>query len=273
MLNVVTEKFIKHMIQKIYQVDAFADEVFKGNPAAVCPLNAWLEDGLMQKIAMENNLAETAFYVKQQDQYEIRWFTPTVEVDLCGHATLASAFVLFELEGYEGEVVHFYSKRSGPLKVSKSHEMYTLDFPSDPVVKTALSHELTALFNIAPQEAYRGKTDFLFIFKNEDEILSLVPDLSKIAAVKARGIIVSAPGNSVDFVSRFFAPQSGVNEDPVTGSAHTTLTPFWAKRFNKNHLSAVQLSSRRGNLQCTDKGERVGISGTARLYLKGEIFI
>lgn len=259
------------MKTKIYQVDAFTNELFGGNPAAVCPLDEWLSEELMQQIAMENNLAETAFYVKDGEQYHIRWFTPTVEVDLCGHATLATAFVLFNYEGHQGDTIHFYSPRSGALAVEKRGELYTLNFPVDEYQPVELSAALTAGFNLEPQAALKGKTDYVLVYKNEEEIKSLMPSMDKIAELDARGMIVTAAGNDVDFVSRFFAPQSGVNEDPVTGSAHTTLTPYWAKRLGKSTLTAMQLSSRMGHLQCKDLGERVEISGNCRLYLMGEI--
>src|SRR5690349_7231413 len=200
---------------KIYQLDAFTDKIFSGNPAAVCPLNEWLPDDVMQNIAMENNLAETAFFVKRNDQYDIRWFTPAVEVDLCGHATLASAAVLYNFEKYAGDVITFFSPRSGVLTVSRSGDILTLDFPSDKIERVDMSPQLIACFNSQPVEAYRGKTDYMLVFNNEEEIRKLVPDLPAISRIKSRGIIVTAPGAEVDFVSRFFAPQSGVDEDPV----------------------------------------------------------
>ncbi|MBB4034613.1 PhzF family phenazine biosynthesis protein [Dysgonomonas hofstadii] len=262
------------MRQKIYQVDAFAQQLFTGNPAAVCPLDSWLPDELMQKIAMENNLAETAFYVKEKDgSFQIRWFTPAAEVDLCGHATLATAYVLFNYEGVSEDIVHLYSPRSGKLTVAKGGDYLTLNFPSDVFSEVELTEELTAGLNIKPDAAYRGKTDYMLVYKNEDEILNIVPDFNLISKIEARGIIVTAKGDNADFVSRFFAPQVNVNEDPVTGSAHTTLTPFWSERLNKEELSAIQLSSRKGYLSCKYLGERVEISGQCKLYLTGEIYI
>ena len=258
---------------RIYQVDAFTDKVFGGNPAAVCPLDKWLDESLMQKIAMENNLAETAFYVKSGNEYQIRWFTPTVEVDLCGHATLAAAYVLFNFENHTDAEIRFHSYRSGKLDVTRHGDSLTLNFPSDTVDPVELTSELTAGFNLKPVEAYKGKTDFMLVFENESQIKELIPSIDLIAKVDARGIILTAPGDEADFVSRFFAPQSGVNEDPVTGSAHTTLTPYWAKRLGKNDLSALQLSGRKGYLNCKYLNDRVEISGQARLYLKGEIFV
>lgn len=261
------------MNRKIYQVDAFAENVFSGNPAAVCPLNEWLPDDILQKIAMENNLAETAFFVKTADEYHIRWFTPTVEVDLCGHATLAAAYVLFNLEHHPEKIIHFNSPRSGSLTVSKDGDLLTLNFPSDTFSPIELSDEITAGFNIQPQLAFKGKTDYMLVFENEDQILQMVPAFDKIAKLPARGVIVTAKGNKADFVSRFFAPQSGINEDPVTGSAHTTLIPFWARQLAKPEMTAIQLSSRRGFLRCKYLDDRVKISGQGKLYMSGEIYI
>jgi PhzF family phenazine biosynthesis protein len=261
------------MKQKIYQIDAFTDKVFSGNPAAVCPLDRWLSDDILQKIAMENNLAETAFYVKQGDQYQIRWFTPIVEVDLCGHATLAAAFVLYNFENHIDNTINFYSPKSGALMVTKQGELLTLNFPSDIIKQIELNNEITDAFDIRPILAFEGKTDFLLVFEKENEIGTITPDFDKISKLNARGIIVTAKGDKVDFVSRFFAPQSGINEDPVTGSAHTTLTPYWSKQLKKTALTAMQLSERKGYLQCQYLNERVEISGQCKLYLIGEIFV
>jgi PhzF family phenazine biosynthesis protein len=258
---------------KIYQVDAFTDKVFSGNPAAVCPLQEWLSDEIMQDIAMENNLAETAFYVKRQDEYEIRWFTPTIEVDLCGHATLAAAFVLFNHENHHGEVIRFTSARSGLLTVQRIADTLTLNFPADDIKAVDLSDELMSLFTIKPISAFKGRSDYMLVFQSQDHIEKLVPDFEKIAKLKARGLIATAKGDNADFVSRFFAPQSGIDEDPVTGSAHTTLTQYWAGELGRNEFTAVQLSKRKGYLQCRLAGNGVEISGKARLYLKGEIVI
>jgi PhzF family phenazine biosynthesis protein len=256
---------------RIYQVDAFTDKIFSGNPAAVCPLNEWLPDEVMQNIALENNLAETAFYVKDGDRYQIRWFTPTVEVDLCGHATLASAHVLFHHENHEGNKITFYSYRSGILNVSKNMDMLTLDFPADSIREIEWPTAMHSGFSHVPKEAYQGKTDYLLVYESEDQIKNIEPNYPVIATWKVRGVIVTAKGNEVDFVSRFFAPQSGVNEDPVTGSAHTTLTPYWSDKLGKTELSAIQLSYRKGFLQCKNLGNRIHISGHARTYLIGEI--
>jgi PhzF family phenazine biosynthesis protein len=261
------------MKQTIYQVDAFTDELFKGNPAAVCPLKDWLKDDIMQKIAMENNLSETAFLVKDGDYYQIRWFTPTVEVDLCGHATLASAFVLFDQEKHEGIEIRFKSLRSGELTVTSSGELLTLNFPADVIVQAKQNIQIGDCFNIRPMHIFRGKTDYMLVFGSETDIKLLIPDLNKIKALDCRGVIVTAPGERVDFVSRFFGPQSGVDEDPVTGSAHTTLTPYWSERLGRKSLTAIQLSARKGFLKCEIIGDRIHISGNCRLYLKGEIYI
>ncbi len=258
---------------KIYQIDAFTDKIFSGNPAAVCPLSTWLPDETLQKIAMENNLAETAFYVKKNDEYQIRWFTPTVEVDLCGHATLAAAFVLFNYEAYPNTGISFSSHKSGILKVYQRGEFFTLNFPTDIFEPINLFPELIVGFNIKPIEAFKGKTDYMLIFENEEQIKNLKPDFQSVSKLKARGIIVTARGNNVDFVSRFFAPQSGVNEDPVTGSAHTTLTPYWSKKLGKTELSAIQLSERKGYLKCKYLNDRIEISGQGKVYLTGEIII
>jgi PhzF family phenazine biosynthesis protein len=261
------------MKQKIYQVDAFAEKMFTGNPAAVCPLTAWPEDSLMQNIATENNLAETAFYVKQGNKYEIRWFTPAVEVDLCGHATFAAAFVLFNHEGYQEDSIHFHSPRSGQLTVTKRGDLLTLNFPTDIFEPVSLTDNLLAGFNIMPVEAYKGKTDYMLVFEKESDIRSITPRFSEIAKLAARGVIVTAKGDRSDFVSRFFAPAVAVNEDPVTGSAHTTLIPYWSKQLGKDELTAIQLSDRTGLLQCRYLGDRVEIGGYGKLYMEGEIYL
>ncbi|MFN3272465.1 MAG: PhzF family phenazine biosynthesis protein [Cloacibacterium caeni] len=261
------------MSQKIYQIDAFADALFSGNPAAVCPLDNWLDADIMQKIAAENNLAETAFTVPVENGYEIRWFTPEVEVDLCGHATLASAYTLMNFEGFSGEKINFFSINSGTLTVTKNGDFLTLDFPVDQLQKVEDLAIFEKCFAYQPIEAYQGKTDYLLIFENEHQIQNIEPNISEIAKINARGIIVSSISENFDFVSRFFGPNCGVNEDPVTGSAHTTLTPFWAEKLGKNKLTAKQISKRGGVLECELKNDRVLISGKCKTYLKGEIFI
>ncbi len=257
---------------RIYQVDAFAERLFGGNPAAVCPLDAWLPDDVMQQIAAENNLAETAFYVPADGGFQIRWFTPTVEVDLCGHATLASAHVVFAHDRPKDDVVEFASK-SGLLKVKREGELLVLDFPADTVEPVTVPQMLIDALGREPIETYKGKTDYLLVYGVEEHVAGLTPDLCDLAMVPARGIIVTAPGREVDFVSRFFAPQVGVPEDPVTGSAHTTLTPYWSARLGKRELSAMQLSKRQGRLRCRLAGNRVEIAGRAVPYLSGTISI
>lgn len=257
---------------KIYQVDAFARELFQGNPAAVVPLEAWLPDRRMQQIAMENNLAETAFFAREGSDFRIRWFTPSTEVDLCGHATLASAFVLYHFIGYDEDSIRFHS-RSGMLTVIRKGQALTLDFPADQLREVELSSVLTAGLHPRPVKAYQGRTDYMLIYEREQDILDLRVDLAAIARIATRGVIVTAPGNEVDMVSRFFAPQSGIDEDPVTGSAHTTLTPYWAGVLGKTKLTAIQLSSRRGWLECELKDDRVLITGMARPYLQGELLL
>ncbi len=255
----------------LYQIDAFTDTVFKGNPAAVCILENWPSEELMQNIAAENNLSETAFVVKNEDKFEIRWFTPTLEVALCGHATLASAHVLFLYYHHPGSQLHFFSKHSGDLFVSKKDDMLTLDFPIDPIAKVDPPEELLAAFKKKPIEVYQGKTDYLLIFESQKDIKGCKPDMEMLKKSNARGVIVSAPGKKADFVSRFFAPGSGVDEDPVTGSAHTTLTPYWSEKLDKTRMKARQLSKRGGKLTCELNEDRVLISGRAVTYLKGEI--
>ena len=262
------------MTLKMYQIDAFANRVFEGNPAAVCILNDWIDVKVMQQVAAENNLAETAFAVKNNDKYDIRWFTPEVEVDLCGHATLATAYVLFNHHEPQAKVIEFYSHRSGPLSVQREGEGFlTLDFPTDPPIAVDTLPDMNKALGIRPQLTLKGKTDYLLICKDQQELEQIRPDFFLLNKVEARGVIVSAKGNEVDFVSRFFAPQSGIPEDPVTGSAHTTLTPYWSQILGKNKLSAKQLSKRGGDLVCEDCGERIRISGKAVSYLIGEIEI
>ncbi len=257
---------------KLYQVDAFAEKIFSGNPAAVCLLKSWLPGELLQKIAEENNLAETAFLVQKDDFFEIRWFTPRVEVDLCGHATLASAYILYECEGYKGTAIEFFSPRSGKLIVTRLKDQLMLDFPVDEITPVAISPGIAACFSPPPVEILKGKTDLVAVLENEEQVRSFIPDQERISALGGRGLIITAPGNDVDFVSRFFAPRVGINEDPVTGSAHTTLTPYWSKRSGKETMKAIQLSERKGHLECTLSGERVLISGKARLYMEGWIY-
>lgn len=258
---------------KIYQADAFTDKLFGGNPAAVCILDKWLDDSLMQNIALENNLSETAFLIKKDNVYEIRWFTPNIEVDLCGHATLASSHILFNFYEQNSSEIVFHSSRSGTLKVRKNNQRLTLDFPVDTYKKVEHHIKLYESIGIDANECYLGKTDYMLVYNSEEDIINIKPDYGKLEKIDARGVIVTAKGNEVDFVSRFFGPQSGVNEDPVTGSAHTTLTPYWAEKLGKNKLTAIQLSDRKGYLECELKGNRVEISGSAVTYLTGEIIV
>ena len=261
------------MANKIYQVDSFCKGLFSGNPAAVCPLENWLEDQTMINIAAENNLAETTFYVKERDGFRIRWFTPEMEIDLCGHATLAAAHVLFFHEGFPGSTISFASC-SGELKVTKKEDLLTLDFPADHIKQVEVSGDMLQWFSAKPIEAYKGRSDYLLVFKSEAEIAGMRANLAVIGSLRdCRGVIITAKGEAVDFVSRFFAPQSGIPEDHVTGSAHTTLTPYWSQRLRQNELDAIQLSPRKGFLHCKDAGERIEISGQAKTYLIGEIFL
>jgi PhzF family phenazine biosynthesis protein len=255
----------------LYQVDAFTEKLFHGNPAAVCFLPEWPNDSVMQSIAAENNLAETAFLVANGSGYTIRWFTPAVEVDLCGHATLASAHVLFECLNFQGNEIVFHSPRSGELRVSRLNDLLFLDFPTDTLTPCDYIREIESATGIRPAATWKGKTDIIALFENEAQIRSMQPKLNEIATLPCRGVIVTAPGDEVDFVSRFFAPQSGIDEDPVTGSAHTSLTPIWSNRLNKKSMTALQLSARGGALLCEFLGERCKIGGKAQLYLSGNI--
>lgn len=257
---------------RYYQVDAFTDRLFGGNPAGVCPLSDWLPAETMQKIAMENNQAETAFYVRGESRHAIRWFTPAVEVDLCGHATLAASHVIFNIEGFTGPRIEFDS-RSGLLTVRRDGERLTLDFPADEYAPVVAPEPLVQGLRTVPIEAYKGKTDYMLVFDSAETVAAMKPDFGQLARVPARGVIVTARGRETDFVSRFFAPQVGIDEDPVTGSAHTTLTPFWAGKLGRTELTAAQLSRRGGRLWCKLVGGRVEISGQARAYLSGEIEI
>lgn len=260
------------MILDLYQVDAFTSQLFGGNPAAICPVEEWLPAEKMQQIAVENNLAETAFILPTEKGFYIRWFTPAIEVDLCGHATLAAAHTLFTELGYEGNRIEFDS-RSGILTVEKSDNQYTMNFPTDILRKVDTPKQIVEGLGIEPLEVYKGKDDYLAILTDQKAIEELRPDFNQIAQLNSRGLICSALGDSVDFVSRCFFPAAGINEDPVTGSAHTTMTPYWAKKLDKTTLSATQLSARRGQLQCEYLGERVNLSGQAVTYLKGKIFV
>ncbi len=255
----------------IYQVDAFTDSLFGGNPAAVCPLEAWLPDAAMQAIAAENNLSETAFFVRDGGDYALRWFTPTVEVDLCGHATLAAGHVVFHYLEPQRETVSFHTLKAGTLIVTRRADMLVMDFPARPASPAPPPPGLFAALGGAPREVLRAR-DHLIVYDTAAEIVALNPDLAALAKVDCWAAIVTAPGESgVDFVSRFFAPAQGVPEDPVTGSAHCTLVPYWAKRLGKMQLEARQLSRRGGALYCALQGDRVNIGGRAVVYLDGQI--
>lgn len=256
---------------KIYQVDAFTSEPFRGNPAAIVPLDKWLPAETMLDIAGENNLAETAFFVKGDNGYDLRWFTPAVEVDLCGHATLASAHVLYEQLGYSENEIRFQTK-SGELVVSREGSRLVLDFPSRPPVDVERPAGLAAALGSEPVEVLMSR-DLVCVYETEADVLALSPDFRAIAELGGHAVIATAAGESADFVSRFFAPSFGVDEDPVTGSAHCTLIPYWAGRLGKSKLFARQVSTRGGELHCELVGDRVKIGGEAVLYLKGEIYV
>ncbi len=258
----------------IFQADAFTGHRFGGNPAAICPLREWIPEETMQQIAMENNIAETAFIVPYEDAYQIRWFTPTVEVALCGHATLAAAHIYYEQLGHQDDQIRFFSK-SGWLTVTRtSSGKLTLDFPADPPV--AVDENIPAIFEglgISRGKLYKGKFDYMVALESEAQIAGLRPDFKTLSSVNSRGVLVTAKGDQADFVSRCFFPQSGIDEDPVTGSAHCLLTSYWHQQTGKTHFKAIQISARRGELDCELRGDRVLMTGTAITYLKGEIYI
>ncbi len=259
------------MTLPIYQVDAFTSALFGGNPAAVCPLQEWLPDHTMQKLAAENNLSETAFFVKEGTDYHIRWFTPEFEIDLCGHATLASAHVIFEHLQHASDVIRFNCK-SGLLEVHRMGDKIQLNFPSRMPQQITAPDDLLKGFNIAPSRVLKSR-DFFLVYEDEKYIKQLVPDFTYLNKMDVVGIIVTAPGREVDFVSRFFVPNSVIGEDPVTGSSHCSLIPYWAKELNKETLTAKQVSPREGHLICELKGDRVTMAGNAVLYLKGEYYL
>ena len=258
----------------VYIADAFTNKLFGGNPAAICPLPEWLPDKTMQNLAAENNLSETAFIIEEDDHYRIRWFTPTTEVKFCGHATLASAHIFYSELGHIKQEIWFES-HSGMLKVSRKNEnIYTLDFPSNmPEQETEIPVGLFEGLGITQVPVFKSAFDYMVILPSQHAVEELKPDFLNLAKVKARGVIATAKGNDADFVSRCFYPQSGVNEDPVTGSAHTVMVPYWAKELGKTNLTAFQLSKRKGYLECELKNDRVLMSGSAVTYLKGEYTI
>ena len=256
----------------LYQIDAFASQLFKGNPAAVCPLDEWLADELMQSIAAENNLSETAFFVPEGDgSFRIRWFTPASEVDLCGHATLASAYVLFHILGHREEKIAFHS-RSGVLAVTREDDWLTLDFPAQPPGACEIPDAIRNAFSTTPAKCLQSE-DLMVVFEHESDVEAAAPDFGQLMKIDSRGVIITAPANQWDFVARFFAPRYGIPEDPVTGSAYTQLVPYWASRTGKKRFRAKQVSARGGELTCELAGDRVLISGKATRYLEGTIRI
>lgn len=256
---------------KLFQLDAFTDTLFAGNPAAVCPLAAWLDETTMQSIAAENNLSETAFFVGGAGRYELRWFTPLAEVDLCGHATLATAQVIFDHLEPNLETIYFQT-RSGELVVCRDGALLTMDFPTQPPQPCEVPEALLAALGVEPVEVL-ASADYLVVLERAEQIRALQPDLALLKQLPLRGVIVTAPGEDCDFVSRFFAPKVGIDEDPVTGSAHCVLTPYWAGRLNRQVLVARQLSSRGGKLRCRLRGDRVALSGSCVPYFEGTIRI
>lgn len=259
---------------KLYQVDAFSSKLFGGNPAAVCPLAEWLPDEVMLNIAIENNLSETAYFVQlEENKFHLRWFTPEIEMDLCGHATLASAFVIFEELNFKGDEV-FFETKSGMLSVTRNGDLFEMDLPSRPPTPSDLPEIIKNCLDIQPVEVLKSR-DYLLLYESEEQVKMLSPDSGLISQINIDpgGIIATAKGNEADFVSRFFTPQAGIFEDPVTGSAHCTLVPFWAERLGKTDLYARQISQRGGELFCNLKGDRVKVKGHAIKYLEGVIFI
>jgi PhzF family phenazine biosynthesis protein len=250
-----------------FVVHSFTSSLFHGNPAGICPLETWLADELMQRVAAENRLSETAFFVPGEDGYDLRWFTPESEVDLCGHATLATAHVLFTELGYEAPAVRFQTQ-SGPLTVWREGEALVMDFPARPGEPIEAPEHLVTGLGAEPAEVYRSR-DIMAVFDSEHQVRGLEPDFDELAQLDCTGIIATAPGGDVDFVSRFFAPREGIPEDPVTGSAHCTLAPYWGSRLDRDRLAARQVSPRGGELACRLVDDRVHIAGRAVLYLKG----
>jgi PhzF family phenazine biosynthesis protein len=254
-----------------YQVDAFTSTLFAGNPAGVCLLAAWLPDDVLQSIAAENNLAETAFVVQRGSGFDLRWFTPALEMDLCGHATLAPAHVIFRHLGYRDTVVRFQT-RSGELTVTRTDDLLTLDFPARPAVACATPAALVKGLGLSPTTTAKSR-DYLAVFDSERAVRELRPDMAALMQLDSLGIIATAPGDDCDFVSRFFAPKAGVPEDPVTGSAHCTLIPYWAQRLGRPRLRALQVSQRGGELFCEHRGQRVSIAGRAVTYSSGFLYV
>ncbi len=254
---------------KLYQIDAFAKNTFEGNPAAVCPLDNWIDESIMQKIANENNLSETAFFVKDKNQFYIRWFTPSKEVDMCGHATLASAYVIFDILNYQESEIVFNSK-SGILKVSKENDRFKMNFPIQEIEKCNIPDNILKAFETKPIECYKSM-DYLLIFEEEENIINASPNLELLKDIDARGVIITSQSKEYDFINRFFAPKYGIDEDPVTGSAFTQLVPYWNRVLKKDNFKAKQVSKRAGEVFCRIENNRVEISGYAIKYLEGVI--
>ncbi|MGR3220147.1 MAG: PhzF family phenazine biosynthesis protein [Candidatus Anammoxibacter sp.] len=255
----------------IFQIDTFTNHIFAGNPAAVCPLTYWPADVQLQSIAAENNLSETAFFVNKETHYELRWFTPTTEVDLCGHATLAAAFVILNHLNTLKSVVNFKTK-SGTIIVKRKGKYLSMDFPCREPQFCNVPDGLISAIGKKPVKVLASSRDYMLIFDSEDDVRSIQPDMAMLQTIDRPGVIITAKGTRSDFVSRFFAPKLGILEDPVTGSAHCTLVPYWSKRLSKSRLHAIQLSSRKGELFCEYLNDRVLISGQAVRYLEGSIF-
>lgn len=255
---------------RLYHVDAFTSRVFGGNPAAVCPLDSWLPDETMQSIAEENNLPETAFFVPNGADFDIRWFTPVVEIDLAGHPTLATAHVIFTLLDPSRQEIRFHTKLGDSLTVRRAQDRLVLNFPARPPLPRDDVGDLAGALGAAPAEVLAARDGFA-VFESEGQVRALTPDMSQVAALNVMGVIATAPGEDCDFVSRFFAPGAGIPEDPVTGSAHCTLIPYWADRLGKTDMFARQISKRGGELHCRLEGDRVDIGGNAVLYLDGNI--
>lgn len=256
----------------VYFIDAFANGVFSGNTAAVVPLQEWLPDETMQRIAAQHKISETAFFIPRADGFEIRWFTPVTEVDLCGHATLATAHVIWDILAHPVHHILIHSK-SGPLRVSRADGQITLDFPMDYYLDIQAPEKMIGALGTAPMEAYIGKDNHLLVYKDELDIINMHPDFQLLSEVRTHGVIVTSRGRDVDYVYRFFAPSLGINEDPATGSAQTTLTNYWSKKLERETWTSIQLSDRRGYFTTAIEGERALISGKAVTYLQGEINI
>lgn len=257
----------------IYQVDAFASEVFSGNPAAVCVLGAWLEDCVLQNIAMENQLSETAFLVRNAEGFDLRWFTPAMEVSLCGHATLAAAKVLFDLREWRDPAIRFQTRRHGVLTVERRGELLEMDFPSLPTRAVPTPEGLAAALGVEPRHVLESAEDWLAVLDDEAAVRGLKPDFAALEKMPCRCVVPTARGETVDFVSRAFAPRLGIPEDPVTGSAHCVLAPYWAGVLGKNELHAFQVSARGGEVFCRSAGGRVKLAGRAAVYLEGTIHV